>query len=100
MLLPKVFHQLLPPSPPLPHGIFFFCRVYHPDINVGVTLRWFDIWAAAVSIDAMCVKQGKAGVTRVKDDLKVQIDRDYIRLPEGNRTVAIGDGEDAEAAWV
>ena len=100
VVLPKVFHQLSPPSPPLPPGIFFYCRIYHSDINVGVTLRWFDIWAAAVSINAMCVRQGKAGVATLKGDLKVNIDREPIRLAEGNRTVALGDSEDAETAWV
>ena len=39
--------------------------------------RWFEIWAAAVSINALCVAQGKAGKVTFPSGLEVKLDRLY-----------------------
>ena len=39
-----------------------------------VTARWFDIWAGAVAVCAMCVARGYGGVSALPGGLSVTID--------------------------
>ena len=40
----------------------------------AVTARWFDIWAAAVAVGAMCVVRGYGGASALPGGLIVTID--------------------------
>ena len=40
----------------------------------AVTARWFDIWAGAVAVGAMCVVRGYGGVSALAGGLSVTID--------------------------
>lgn len=42
-----------------------------------VTGRWFDIWAATVAINALCVRNGRAGRALTDGGLVVRLDRKY-----------------------
>ena len=42
--------------------------------HTAVTARWFDIWAAAVAVCAMCVIRGYGGVSTLPGGLSVTID--------------------------
>ena len=45
--------------------------------DVGVTGRWVDVWAAAVSINTICVGRRQAGVVRLPGGITVRLDRVY-----------------------
>ena len=50
-----------------------------------VTTRWFDIWAGAVAVSAMCVVRGYGGVSTLPGGLSVTFDAfEGVRL--GNET--------------
>ncbi len=51
----------------------------------GVTGRWFDLWAGAVAINAMCVARGYAGTSSLPGGLHITVEKISIKL-ESNHT--------------
>ncbi len=72
VILPKTYTQ--------PRSAELLTRFY---VNIrmmrgsAVTGRWFDLWAAAVAINILCVKNGRAGRATVEGGLLVRVDRQY-----------------------
>lgn len=74
----------------------FYAEVYSNDRHASSASSWFDIWAAVVSINSLCVSEGKAGFARLQQRLKVKVDRAYRPPPglvmggsAGNATVSL-----------
>ena len=52
-----------------------------------VNARWFDIWAGAVAVTAMCTANGYSGVSGLSNGLTVTIE--FLRdLKIGNETAS------------
>lgn len=92
--LPRVFRQ--PVSDPNVRRNFYV-KADTNDAATTIAGRWFDIWAAAVAIDATCVRDGAAGVARVAGGLIVRLDRSYSP-PRGNDFVAPNADSSVEPA--
>lgn len=43
-----------------------------------VTGRWFDLWAATVAINVLCVRHGRAGKAWLYGGLVAKVDRSYV----------------------
>lgn len=76
-ILPRIFR----PAHSESKGFYVKVDVFDP--NSVSMARWVDIWAAVVAIDAMCVRDGAAGLARVAGGLEIRVDRAY--------TSSIGD---------
>ena len=60
----------------------FYVKVNTEEPGKIVVARWFDIWAAAVAINTMCVPYGAAGIAIVANNLEVRLDRRYNPLDQ------------------
>ena len=44
------------------------------DQRHSVTARWFDVWAGAVAVAALCATRGYAGISGLASGLEVSLD--------------------------
>ena len=58
-------------------------NVQHRDT---VTARWFDVWASAVAVGAMCVARGYGGIATLPGGLSVTMDMVVQDVSVGNET--------------
>ena len=56
---------------------FNFYALISVDNEDGKTAtgRWWDLWTGAVAINAMCVRNSKAGAAVFEEGLRIKIDR-------------------------
>lgn len=72
VVLPRTYYDPWAERPPYRFYVKIDTVAYTP-----VTGRWFDIWAATVAINALCVRNGRAGRARTEAGLVVRLDRKY-----------------------
>ena len=60
----------------------FYAMLYSTDRLVSSASSWFDVWAAVISTNALCMSEGKAGNATLQGKLRVKVDRIY-RPPSG-----------------
>ena len=74
-ILPRVFRQAYVPGDASKAG--FYVQVDTNDQLLSFDARWFDVWAAAVSINTLCVRNNQAGIAMLQGGLIIKIDRIY-----------------------
>lgn len=55
----------------------FYAEISTIILSKAIMSRWFDLWAATIAINAMCVRLGKAGTAGIDGGLVVKVDRSY-----------------------
>lgn len=79
VILPKIFNQppVRNPSATGVNKVGFYVKIDVNNRRLSFDARWFDIWAAVISINTMCVRNQKAGLARLSTGLTVKVDRVY-----------------------
>ncbi len=75
--LPRAYYQ------PRAAGVLArFYAKFETTRVTAITGRWFDLWAATVAINVLCVRNGRAGRAWIDGGLMAKIDRKYLESGE------------------
>lgn len=93
-VIPTTYNQQSFAPAGVPGAEVIFPRTYYTPRPVGlqsrfyatfdtiqgraVTGRWFDLWAATVAINILCVRNGQAGKAWIDGGLVANVDRSYV----------------------
>ena len=75
VILPKTFWQ--PYRSEVASRSGFYAQINVNNRLMSFDSRWFDVFAAVVSINTLCVRNSKAGIARLQGGLSVKVDRRY-----------------------
>ena len=59
----------------------FYATLYCTDRRKSFAAHWFDVWAAVISINTLCVREGHAGKAKLQGALQIKVDRSYKPPP-------------------